>query len=284
VISLKNLQELVAQAPHEKQAPHFAKLEQVFAKTLATAFKKDDEPIATPQHAVNMDVAHQLMVSAALQMVQTHVAVQTVNMASALSLSAIAPAKAASFESTDTGAINVIAHEAPKTDVTDERILAAFTEAMASTQQSPEAPKHADAPTAKPQIHATELVQFVARHISPSNAKVELIMQPPELGKVHLAVEVRNSEVHVHVTADSRDVAKILNDKLPQLESTLREQGLKVGSVSVMAGSAEAGLDTHTSDGKSRGSYDEAPEPIDANEQNPPKPRRHAGQKEKRYV
>lgn len=112
-------------------------------------------------------------------------------------------------------------------------------------------PVKVETPEAPRPVFKSELVDAIAKHVVRETPKVEIVVQPPELGRVHVSVEVRQNEVHVRVNAENQDVAKNLSERLPELQQTLRDQGMRIGSIDVgmQTTSGEAGDFSHSSGG-----------------------------------
>lgn len=123
---------------------------------------------------------------------------------------------------------------------------AALPQELAAKLDTQAAPKveHTQTASAPQPVFKSELVDAIAKHVVAETPKVEITVMPPELGKVRVSVEVRQNEVHVRVQAENNDVAKSIQDRLPELQQTLREQGMRVGSVDVGMQS----MNTETSD------------------------------------
>lgn len=69
--------------------------------------------------------------------------------------------------------------------------------------------------------------------ISGGRQQLTLRLNPPDLGKVHLMLQVTKNEVNAVIRADSHDSAKMIADQLAQLRSSLESQGLKVSRLEV---------------------------------------------------
>lgn len=63
--------------------------------------------------------------------------------------------------------------------------------------------------------------------------QLTLRLDPPDLGKVHLMLQVTRNEVNAVIRAESPDAARMVQDQLAQIRQSLEQQGLKVSRLEV---------------------------------------------------
>ncbi|EFI33290.1 flagellar hook-length control protein [Desulfonatronospira thiodismutans ASO3-1] len=64
-------------------------------------------------------------------------------------------------------------------------------------------------------------------------SKMTLQLNPPNLGMLSVVLKMQGSEVRAMVSTSNHEVAQVINDNLPQLRSSLEQQGLRVGKIDV---------------------------------------------------
>lgn len=79
----------------------------------------------------------------------------------------------------------------------------------------------------------SQIVQGARMMVKDGVAQMRLELQPPELGKLHLALVVERDVVTARFTAESQAVQALIESNLPELRSTLQEAGLQVDQLQV---------------------------------------------------
>jgi len=89
----------------------------------------------------------------------------------------------------------------------------------------------ADQGTAKQVLRQVQVGVFKA--LSNGKQQLNLRLDPPQLGKVVLMLQVGSKEVNAVIRAENPDAAKMVADQLSQLRASLEAQGLRVNKLEV---------------------------------------------------
>jgi flagellar hook-length control protein FliK len=71
------------------------------------------------------------------------------------------------------------------------------------------------------------------RAVSAGRQQLTLRLDPPDLGKVHLMLQVTRNEVNAVIRAENPGAARMVADQLAQIKASLEAQGLRVGKLEV---------------------------------------------------
>lgn len=91
-----------------------------------------------------------------------------------------------------------------------------------------------------------QILQGARMMVKNGTARVRLELQPPELGRLELALVIEKETVTARFTAQSRTVQALIEANLPELRSNLQEAGLHVDQLQV---EVENGFDSHSASG-----------------------------------
>lgn len=131
-----------------------------------------------------------------------------------------APATARAFGAT-------VALDAPS-PVPGAAPSAANSAATAATSGSPRAATGPLPPETAQRIHDQLRIQ-----LSPRRPEVTVVLDPPELGRLHLKLGMRDGALHARITADRLDVARTFEADVSRLHRTLEEAGIRVSDVEI---------------------------------------------------
>lgn len=87
-----------------------------------------------------------------------------------------------------------------------------------------------------------QILQGARMMVKNGAARVRLQLQPPELGRLELALVIEKETVTARFTAQSRTVQALIEANLPELRSNLQDAGLHVDQLQV---EVENGFDSH---------------------------------------
>lgn len=130
---------------------------------------------------------------------------------------------------------------------------------------------------ARPRLELRELPDFVrraelvVRHGGPQEMRVQLV--PESLGRMSVRITLSEGQVTARLVVESAEVKSLVEQRMPELERALRDQGLRLGGLSVGCEDAGArgGFLREQADGRFAGRlsfgaarrvYDEAPVPV----------------------
>jgi flagellar hook-length control protein FliK len=71
------------------------------------------------------------------------------------------------------------------------------------------------------------------KNIAPGRQQLTLQLDPPDLGKLHLMLQVSNNEVRAVIRADNHEAGRLLAEHMAQLKAGLEAQGLRVNKLEV---------------------------------------------------
>ncbi|MGA1252447.1 MAG: flagellar hook-length control protein FliK [Burkholderiaceae bacterium] len=119
------------------------------------------------------------------------------------------------------------------------------------------------------------LGQRLLQQVSQGNWRVELDLEPGDLGSIRIELELRKGEIEASIKASQLSTRELLQESLPRLRETLERNGMDVASLSV------GQQDRRQSDGQSssgrnssgqRSSADQLPEEVVAGSTQSPRP------------
>lgn len=88
---------------------------------------------------------------------------------------------------------------------------------------------------------ANEIVEVVSRHVARGEQHVTMVLRPAELGEVKVRIEHgRDNHVSIKLEAETKDTTAVLRARIPELQATLAQQGVTVGSVDVTLTASDA--------------------------------------------
>ena len=73
----------------------------------------------------------------------------------------------------------------------------------------------------------------VLKNVGQGGKQLTLRLTPPDLGRVHLQIQVREGEVRVMLRAENSDAGKMISENLHHMRQSLEAQGLKVDKLEV---------------------------------------------------
>ncbi|MBT8764201.1 flagellar hook-length control protein FliK [Desulfohalobiaceae bacterium Ax17] len=73
----------------------------------------------------------------------------------------------------------------------------------------------------------------VVQNLGNGRRQIRLQLSPPDLGRLHVVLQVKNNEVKALIKTTNHDVTQIVSENLNQLKTSLEQQGLKVGKLEV---------------------------------------------------
>lgn len=84
---------------------------------------------------------------------------------------------------------------------------------------------------------ATEAMREIAREAGNGRTRLEIRLDPPQLGKIRVALESdANKQIQVHFLVDQVQSRQIIEQQLPILKQALEQQGLSMGDFSMQGG------------------------------------------------
>jgi flagellar hook-length control protein FliK len=119
------------------------------------------------------------------------------------------------------------------------------------------------------------LGQRLLQQVSQGNWRVELDLEPGDLGSIRIELELRKGEIEASIKASQLSTRELLQESLPRLRETLERNGMDVASLSV------GQQDRRQSDGQSssgrnssgqRSTADQLPEEVVAGSTQSPRP------------
>ncbi len=78
-----------------------------------------------------------------------------------------------------------------------------------------------------------QVEQGVLKNVRQGAKQLTLRLTPPDLGRVHLQIQVKEGEVRVLLRAENVDAGKMISENLTQMRQSLESQGLKVDKLEV---------------------------------------------------
>jgi len=83
----------------------------------------------------------------------------------------------------------------------------------------------------------SEAMQEIARKAGNGRVRLEIRLDPPQLGKIRVALESdANNRIQVHFLVDQVQSRQIIEQQLPVLKQALQQQGLSMGNFSMQGG------------------------------------------------
>lgn len=80
---------------------------------------------------------------------------------------------------------------------------------------------------------AEQVQDGILKNMGQGVKQLTLRLNPENLGRLNLTLQVNNSEVKATLRADSHEAAQMIADRLPQIREHLEQQGLKVSKLEV---------------------------------------------------
>ena len=80
---------------------------------------------------------------------------------------------------------------------------------------------------------ASQIIEQVKIHIRPDNTRMELQLNPEQLGKVELEISSKNGELSAKLNVQNDQVKEAVESQMQVLRETLEAQGLKVENIEV---------------------------------------------------
>lgn len=80
---------------------------------------------------------------------------------------------------------------------------------------------------------ANQIIEQVKIHIRPENTKMEIQLNPEQLGKVELEISSKNGELSARMNVQNDQVKEAVESQMQVLRETLEAQGLKVENIEV---------------------------------------------------
>jgi hypothetical protein len=87
-----------------------------------------------------------------------------------------------------------------------------------------------------------EILNQIRLQLSPVRPEMTVLLDPPDLGRLLVRLEVQAGHVQALITADDVRVARTIGADLPRLVQTLEEAGLKVHGVEIRAKDEDSSL------------------------------------------
>ena len=84
-----------------------------------------------------------------------------------------------------------------------------------------------------PQQVMDQLRSGVFQNLGQGKSKMTLQLEPPDLGRISVVLQVHNKEVQAMVRTTNQEVSQIINDNMSQLRTGLEQQGLRVSKIEV---------------------------------------------------
>ena len=85
----------------------------------------------------------------------------------------------------------------------------------------------------------TQVIDEVKANVNREVRSLEVVLNPEQLGKVHIAVENRNGIMQARIVAETEAARAAIENGIASLRETFENQGLKVDAVEVMVGNYE---------------------------------------------
>lgn len=80
---------------------------------------------------------------------------------------------------------------------------------------------------------ATQIIEQVKIHIRPENTRMEIQLNPEQLGRVELEISSKNGELSAKMNVQNDQVKEAVESQMQVLRETLEAQGLKVENIEV---------------------------------------------------
>ena len=80
---------------------------------------------------------------------------------------------------------------------------------------------------------AAQIIEQVKLHIRPENTRMEIQLNPEQLGRVELEISSRNGELSARLNVQNDQVKEAVESQMQVLRDTLEAQGLKVENIEV---------------------------------------------------
>lgn len=80
---------------------------------------------------------------------------------------------------------------------------------------------------------AEQVQSGILKNLGQGVKQLTLQLNPENLGRLNLTLQVNNSEVKATIRAENNEAARIIADRLPQIKEQLEQQGLKVSKLEV---------------------------------------------------
>ena len=102
---------------------------------------------------------------------------------------------------------------------------------------------------------AAQIIEQVKLHIRPENTRMEIPLNPEQLGRVELEISSKNGELSARLNVQDEQVKEAVESQMQVLRDTLEAQGLKVENIEVTV--AEFGFRFQDEQGNAEQSGDE---------------------------
>ena len=80
---------------------------------------------------------------------------------------------------------------------------------------------------------AAQIIEQVKIHIRPENTRMEIQLNPEQLGRVELEISSKNGELSAKMNVQNDQVKEAVESQMQVLRETLEAQGLKVENIEV---------------------------------------------------
>lgn len=111
---------------------------------------------------------------------------------------------------------------------------------------------------------AEEVGNRVTWMLGRNDAKAELVLTPPNLGKVEVSIQITGDQTTAHFVAASAAARDALEQALPRLRELLQQAGISLGQANVStSGEQQTGQDGSSRPGRARGRADAAADPAE---------------------
>jgi flagellar hook-length control protein FliK len=156
------------------------------------------------------------------------------------SASPLAPQTTSSIEGSAPGkAGSAPVHSAPDSGKADTTGARSFDNMLAQATRKTDAPPPApQAPPPTPdQANADRVANAITTKLLPGGGKMEIRLDPPQLGRVHIDVQVVSGKLTATLTASNDEASRMLGHKLDHLRQSLESGGLTVDRLQVRTSS-----------------------------------------------
>lgn len=104
--------------------------------------------------------------------------------------------------------------------------------ALTQTQTRPQSAK----PAYTPQDVLNQVETGIYKSLGEGKSQLSLRLDPPELGSLHILLQVKGNELKAVVSTDNADTTRILSEHMAQVREHLQAQGIKVSELEVQTG------------------------------------------------
>jgi flagellar hook-length control protein FliK len=106
------------------------------------------------------------------------------------------------------------------------------------------------------------LSQRLLQQVSQGNWRVELDLEPGDLGSIRIELELRKGEIEASIKATQASTRDLLQESLPRLREALERNGMDVASLSVSQQDRRQSGGQSPSERQSRGGQGSASEQL----------------------